>query len=54
MNYLDLSCLAIFKEDSIETIETLRKNKFTINILSGDRKQTVVEFAKKLVATKVK
>ena len=38
----------LLREDSIETVQVLKKNKFGINILSGDRKQTVIELAKKL------
>ena len=38
----------LLREDSIKTVKTLRKNKFKINILSGDRKQTVLALAKKI------
>jgi len=38
----------LLRDDSIETIQNLRKNKFKINILSGDRKQTVLALAKKI------
>ena len=38
----------LLREDSIRTVETLRKSKFKINILSGDRKQTVLALAKKI------
>ena len=38
----------LLREDSIKTVQTLRKNKFKINILSGDRKQTVLALAKKI------
>ncbi len=38
----------LLREDSIQTVQKLRQNKFKINILSGDRKQTVIEFAKKI------
>ncbi len=36
------------REDSINTVLKLKKNNFKINILSGDRKQAVTEFAKKI------
>ena len=36
------------REDSITTIEKLRKNNFKMNILSGDRQPTVKSFAKKI------
>ena len=36
------------REDAISSVQQLRKNKYKINILSGDRKETVVELAKKL------
>jgi len=38
----------LLRDDSIETVQNLRKNKFKINILSGDRKQTVLALAKKI------
>ncbi len=38
----------LLRDDSIQTVQNLRKNKFTINILSGDRKQTVLALAKKI------
>ena len=38
----------LLRKDSIKTIQDLKKNKFTINILSGDRKETVIDFAKKI------
>ena len=38
----------LLREDSIQIVEKLRKNNFTLNILSGDRKQTVIDFAKKI------
>ncbi len=38
----------LLREDSISSIQKLRKNNYKINILSGDRKETVVELAKKL------
>ena len=38
----------LLREDSIETVGKLRKNKFKINILSGDRKETVIELANKI------
>jgi Cu2+-exporting ATPase len=38
----------ILRDDSIETIQSLRENKFKIHILSGDRKQTVLALAKKI------
>jgi len=36
----------LLREDSIKTVQNLRENKFKINILSGDRKQTVLALAK--------
>ncbi|WP_042849629.1 cation-translocating P-type ATPase [Prochlorococcus sp. MIT 0604] len=36
------------RDDSIKTVKKLRENKFKINILSGDRKQTVLALAKKI------
>ncbi len=38
----------LLREDSIQTVKQLRENNFKINILSGDRKKTVIEFAKKI------
>jgi len=38
----------LLRDDSIKTVQNLRKNKFKINILSGDRKQTVLALAKKI------
>ncbi len=38
----------LLRDDSIKTVQNLRKNKFKINILSGDRKQTVLAIAKKI------
>jgi len=38
----------LLRDDSIKTVQNLRENKFTINILSGDRKQTVLALAKKI------
>ncbi len=38
----------LLRDDSIETVQNLRENKFKINILSGDRKQTVLALAKKI------
>ncbi len=38
----------LLREDSIKTVQTLRENKFKINILSGDRKETVLSLAKKI------
>ena len=38
----------LLRDDSIKTVQTLRKSKFKINILSGDRKQTVLALAKKI------
>ena len=38
----------LLREDSIKTVQNLRENKFKINILSGDRKQTVLALAKKI------
>ena len=38
----------LLREDSIQTIQNLRESKFKINILSGDRKQTVLALAKKI------
>ncbi len=39
------------REDSISSVQKLRKNNYKINILSGDRKETVIELAKKLDAS---
>merc|ERR1711991_1084689 len=36
------------RDDSIKTVQNLREKKFKINILSGDRKQTVLALAKKI------
>ncbi len=38
----------LLRDDSIKTVQNLRKNKFQINILSGDRKQTVLALAKQI------
>ena len=38
----------LLREDSISSVQKLRKDNYKINILSGDRKETVVELAKKL------
>ncbi len=38
----------LLREDSIKTVQKLRENNFRINILSGDRKQTVIELARKI------
>ncbi len=38
----------LLRDDSIKTVQNLRENKFRINILSGDRKQTVLALAKKI------
>ncbi len=38
----------LLREDAIKTVQKLKKNNFRINVLSGDRKQTVVELAKKI------
>jgi len=38
----------LLRDDSIKTIQNLRESKFQINILSGDRKQTVLALAKKI------
>ncbi len=38
----------LLRDDSIKTIQNLRESKFKINILSGDRKQTVLALAKKI------
>ncbi len=46
----------LLRDDSIKTVQNLRENKFKINVLSGDRKQTVLALAKKIgcKATEVK
>ncbi len=38
----------LLRDDSIRTVQNLRENKFKINILSGDRRQTVLALAKKI------
>ncbi len=38
----------LLRDDSSKTIQNLRQNKFKINILSGDRRQTVLALAKKI------
>ncbi|ABM71368.1 putative P-type ATPase transporter for copper [Prochlorococcus marinus str. MIT 9515] len=38
----------LLREDSISSVQKLRKDNYKINILSGDRKETVVELAKKI------
>ncbi len=38
----------LLREDSISSVQKLRDNNYNIKILSGDRKETVVELAKKL------
>ncbi len=38
----------LLREDSISSVQKLRKDNYKINILSGDRKETVVDLAKKL------
>jgi len=38
----------LLRDDSIKTVQNLRESKFKINILSGDRKQTVLALAKKI------
>ena len=38
----------LLREDSINSVQKLRENNYQIKILSGDRKETVVELAKKL------
>ena len=38
----------LLRGDSIETVQTLRNDKFKINILSGDRKQAVLALAQKI------
>ena len=38
----------LLREDSITSVQELKKRNYKINILSGDRKVTVIELAKKL------
>ena len=38
----------LLRDDSIKTVQNLRESKFKINILSGDRKQTVLALAKQI------
>ena len=38
----------LLREDSISSVQQLRKNNYNINILSGDRKESVLELAKQL------
>ena len=38
----------LLREDSISSVQKLREDNYNIKILSGDRKETVVELAKKL------
>ncbi len=38
----------LLRDDSIKTVQNLREKKFKINILSGDRKQTVLALAKQI------
>ena len=38
----------LLREDSVSSVKKLRENNYKINILSGDRKETVIELAKKL------
>ena len=38
----------LLRDDSISSVQKLRENNYNIKILSGDRKETVVELAKKL------
>jgi Cu2+-exporting ATPase len=38
----------LLRDDSIKTVQSLRENNFKINVLSGDRKQTVLALAKKI------
>ncbi|MBO8229301.1 heavy metal translocating P-type ATPase [Prochlorococcus marinus str. MU1404] len=38
----------LLRDDAIKTVQNLRENKFKINILSGDRKHTVLALAKKI------
>jgi Cu2+-exporting ATPase len=41
----------LLRDDSIKTVQNLRENKFKINILSGDRKESVLALAKKIGCT---
>ena len=46
-----LGCILLgdlLREDSISSVEKLKKDNFKIQILSGDRKETVLELAKKV------
>ena len=38
----------LLRDDAMQTVKDLKKNNFKMNILSGDRKQTVLELAKKI------
>ena len=38
----------LLREDTISSVQKLRNDNYNIKILSGDRKETVVELAKKL------
>ncbi len=38
----------LLRDDSSKTVQNLRENKFKINILSGDRKQTVIALGKEI------
>ncbi len=38
----------LLREDSISSVQKLKKDNYKLNILSGDRKETVVELAKQL------
>ena len=38
----------LLREDSIQTVQNLKENNYKVNILSGDRKQSVIELANKL------
>ncbi len=38
----------LLREDSISSVQKLRKDNYKINIFSGDRKESVIELAKKL------
>jgi len=38
----------LLRDDAIKTVQNLRENKFKINILSGDRKQTVLALGKEI------
>jgi len=42
----------LLREDSISSVQKLREDNYNIKILSGDRKETVVELAKKLDSPK--